>query len=36
VVGINIARALRHRSLAIPTANIDTVVAELRDIAKNR
>jgi len=30
VVGINIARALRHRSLAIPTIEIDNVVARLR------
>ncbi|MEN8866858.1 MAG: trypsin-like peptidase domain-containing protein [Akkermansiaceae bacterium] len=31
VVGINIARAMRHRSLAIPTIEIDTVVKRLRE-----
>ncbi len=36
VVGINIARALRHRSLAIPTADIDTVVTKLRRKAGRR
>lgn len=30
VVGINIARAMRHRSLAIPTMEVDEVVAKLR------
>ena len=30
VIGINIARAMRHRSLAIPTMLIDEVVARLR------
>jgi serine protease Do len=30
VVGINIARALRHRSLAIPTDEVDTIVTRLR------
>lgn len=36
VVGINIARAMRHRSLAIPTIMIDEVVARLRaEAARN-
>ena len=30
VVGINVARAMRHRSLAIPTREIDAIVAKLR------
>ena len=34
VVGINIARALRHRSLAVPTKKIDQIVAQLRKKAK--
>lgn len=34
VVGVNIARALRHRSLALPTIRIDQIVAELRKKAK--
>jgi S1-C subfamily serine protease len=33
VVGINIARAMRHRSLALPTLEIDSVVTKLRDEA---
>ncbi len=36
VVGINIARALRHRSLAISTERIDWVVAKLRRKAMQR
>ncbi|MFT6181547.1 MAG: S1-C subfamily serine protease [Paracoccaceae bacterium] len=36
VVGINIARALRHRSLAIPTERIHFIVAKLRREAANR
>ena len=35
VLGINIARAMRHRSLAIPTISIDEVVARLRKEAAN-
>ena len=34
VLGINIARAMRHRTLAIPTLEIDQVVARLRDRAR--
>ena len=30
VLGLNIARSMRHRSLAIPTSEIDTIVAKLR------
>tara|TARA_B110000003_G_scaffold107123_2_gene109505 strand:+ start:9795 stop:11927 length:2133 start_codon:yes stop_codon:yes gene_type:complete len=33
VVGINIARAMRHRSLAIPTLNLDRVIEKLRSEA---
>lgn len=33
VLGINIARSMRHRSLAIPTVTIDEVVARLRSEA---
>ncbi len=33
-IGINIARALRHRSLAIPAKEIDTVVRKLRRKAR--
>lgn len=35
VVGINIARAMRHRSLAIPTLNLDSVIEKLRSEALN-
>ncbi len=36
VVGINIARAMRHRSLALPTLEIDTIVSRLRrEAARN-
>lgn len=34
ILGINIARAMRHRSLAIPTMTIDEVVARLRAEAR--
>ena len=33
VVGINIARAMRHRSLAIPTLTLDRVIEKLRSEA---
>lgn len=33
IVGINVARAMRHRSLAIPTLEVSRVVAELREQA---
>lgn len=36
VVAINIARALRHRSLAIPAAEINVIVAKLRRQAVRR
>lgn len=36
VVGINIARAMRHRSLAVPTKEIDSVVSRLRREAARR
>ncbi len=36
VVGINIARSMRHRSLAIPTSEIDDIVARLRRRADQR
>lgn len=36
VVGINVARAMRHRSLAIPTNEIDGIVAKLRRQADQR
>lgn len=35
VVGINIARAMRHRSLAIPSLTLDAVVENLRSEASN-
>jgi hypothetical protein len=30
VVGINIARAMRHRSLALPTSEVNTVIGKLK------
>lgn len=36
VVGINIARAMRHRSLAIPTLEVDEIVERLRKQAGRR
>lgn len=36
VIGINIARAMRHRSLAIPTLEVDRIVEQLRRKAARR
>lgn len=36
VLGINIARAMRHRSLAIPTLEIDKIVIRLREKAASQ